>query len=392
MDYIKYNLTGINIILGKGAVNELKNELNRLKITKPLFVTDGNIVKAGIIARVGSYMDNSRLAYALYDGVKPDPLDTMVDEGLEIFRRENCDGVIGIGGGSSMDTAKCISIMSVHDAYILDYARSKPGHLEFAQKGCPIITIPTTSGTGSEVSQYAVITNAATHRKTTISTPYILSDAAILEPEFAAMMPEDVTAYTGMDALSHAIEAYTFRTTIDHNVRISDAAAIEAIRLLAENIVTVYRDGSNIDARINMQWGALLAGVALNIGAGESHALGSMLSKYYGVCHGISVGIPLPYCMEYNLSDSYKRYYDVAKALGADISGMSIEEGAKAGVEKVKAILKDLNFPVMKDYIKGISEVEKFSEECAGNSCCTSNRRMDNKEAIEKVFRASLEA
>jgi len=390
MNYITYNLTGVQLVLGQGALSGLENELKRLGVTKPLLVTDCGIVKTGIVDRVTAYLQENNFLYALYDGIQPDPLDTMVDEGLAVYQEEACDGIVSIGGGSVMDTGKCISIMSVHSGRILDYARSKPDHLNFEKRGCPIISIPTTSGTGSEVSQYAVVTNALTHRKTTIATPFILSDAAIMEPEFAAMMSKNVTAYTGMDALAHAIEAYTYRTAIDHNVRISDAAALEAIRLIIENLVKAYEDGSDIEARTNMQWGALLAGVALNIGAGESHALGAMLSKYYGVCHGISVGIPLPYCMEYNLSSSYERYYNAAKALGADVSKMTLEEGAKAGVDKVKGILKDLNFPKMGDYIKSMDEVEKFSEECAGNSCCTGNRRMDNKKAIETVFRMSL--
>jgi len=390
MNYITYNLTGVQLVLGQGALSGLENELKRLGVTKPLLVTDCGIVKTGIVDRVTAYLQEHNFLYALYDGIQPDPLDTMVDEGLAVYQEEACDGIVSIGGGSVMDTGKCISIMSVHSGRILDYARSKPDHLNFEKRGCPIISIPTTSGTGSEVSQYAVVTNALTHRKTTIATPFILSDAAIMEPEFAAMMSKNVTAYTGMDALAHAIEAYTYRTAIDHNVRISDAAALEAIRLIAENLVKAYEDGSDIEVRTNMQWGALLAGVALNIGAGESHALGAMLSKYYGVCHGISVGIPLPYCMEYSLSSSYERYYNAAKALGADVSKMTLEEGAKAGVDKVKGILKDLNFPKMGDYIKSMDEVGKFSEECAGNSCCTGNRRMDNKEAIETVFRMCL--
>lgn len=392
MNFCEYNLGNEKIISGDGALNEIKKELLRLKIEKPLVVTDKGVIEAGIISTVEKYLKENGVKYAVYDGVKPDPLDTMVDDGLALFKKENCDGVISVGGGSSMDAGKCISIMSAHEGRILDYARSKPGHLTFNKRGCPIISVPTTSGTGSEVSQYAVITNAETHRKTTISSPLILSDTAVLVPEFAAKMPEKVTAYTAMDAFSHAIEAYTHRSTIENDVRIADAVALEAIRLLARNVMLAYEDGRNIQARKDMQWGALLAGVALNIGAGESHALGSMLSKYYGVSHGLSVGIPLPYCMEYSISSAPQRYADVAEALGADTDGLTVEEAAKAGVEKVKEFLKKLKFPVMKDYIKDMSEVEKFSEECAGNSCCTSNGRMDNKEAIEAVFRAALEA
>lgn len=392
MSCCKYDLGNEKIIAGQGALNEIKSELIRLQMKKPLVVTDRGILEAGITGTIGKYLEENEIPYAVYDGVKTDPLDTMVDEGLAMFAKENCGGIVSVGGGSSMDVGKCISIMSVHEGRILDYARSTPGHLDFTKRGCPIISIPTTSGTGSEVSQYAVITNARTHRKTTVASPLILSDSAVLIPEFATKMPQEVTAYTAIDAFSHAIEAYTHRVTIENDVRISDAMAIEAIKLLSANVLTVYQDGSNIQARKDMQWGALLAGVALNIGSGESHALGSMLAKYYGVCHGISVGIPLPYCMEHNIYSAPQRYADVAKALGVDTKGFTAEEAAKAGVAKMKEILRELNFPVMKDYIKDMSEVRKFSEECAGNSCCTSNGRMDNKEAIEAVFFAALQA
>lgn len=390
MSIIKYNLTGIQLILGQGALKELGNELKRLGVKKPLIVTDENLLKMGLVDRVKKVIENDGLKYAVYGGVNPDPLDTMVDEGLKVYQNEECDGIVSVGGGSSMDTGKCISIMSVHEKRILDYARSLPGHLDFQKRGCPIISIPTTSGTGSEVSMFAVITNAITHRKTTISSPYILSDVAILEPELATTMSKEVTAYTGMDAFAHAIEAYTHKVSIDEKCEISDSMALRAISLLAKNIRVVYENGSDIEARKNMMWGSLLAGIALNVGGGETHAVGAMLSKYYGVCHGISVGIPLPYCMEYNMFSAPERYRDVAQALGVDITGMTLEDAGKAGVQAVKDILKDLNFPKMSDYIQNMEEVEKFSEECAGNSCCTSNARMDNKRAVEKVFAACL--
>ena len=140
-----------------------------------------------------------------------------------------------------------------------------------------------------------------------------------------------------------------------------------------------------------MMWAALLSGISLNIGAGESHALGSMLSKYYGISHGVSVGIPLPYCMEYNVKSCYQRYADIALALGCEQSD-SLKELAYSGIEKIKEIMQNLDFPKMKDIIKNISEVERFAQECADNSCCVSNERMNNKEAIMEVFEKALQA
>lgn len=389
---ISYNLAGIQIIFGENGLNDLKHEIQRLGATRPLLVTDQGVKNVGILKKVKDYLYFEEIPYEVFDQVISDPLDSIVKKGTELFIQKQCDAVISIGGGSSMDTAKCISIMSKHEGNILDYARSTPNHRDFIGRGCPIISIPTTSGTGSEVSQFAVITNAETHRKTTISTPYILSDTAILIPSFAASMPQDVTAYTGVDALAHAVDAYTCKTTIEGNVRISDICALEAISLIGSNLVQAYQHSDDLEARKNMLWASLLAGVALNIGAGESHAIGSMLSKYYGVCHGVSVGIPLPYCMEFNASSCYQRFTEIARALGCNCENCTDKEAAYMGIEKIKSMLSAIDFPKMKDYIKDISEVEKFAQECANNSCCVSNGRMNTKEDIIKVFAMALDA
>lgn len=390
MGIIRYNLTGIQLVLGEGAVQELEEELKKLSVFRPLLVTDENLWKLGVVQPVMEELKKRGIFCESYHGVRSDPLDSMVAEGLQVYREQKCDGVVSIGGGSSMDTGKCISIMTVHEGQILDYARSTPNHKNFEKRGCPILAVPTTSGTGSEVSQYAVITNAKTHRKTTIASPFILSNTAILDPKLAATMPKEVTAYTGMDAMAHAVEAYTYKTTIEEDSVISDALALKAIELLAENLPEAYENGRDLKARKNMMWAALLAGVALNIGSGETHAIGSMLSKYYGVSHGVSVGIPLPECMEYNLSACPKRFAEIAAALGVESERLSEEEAGRAGIRRIRELMRKLSFPKMSDYIKSMDEAREFSEECAGNSCCTSNGRMDNREAIEEVFAACL--
>lgn len=394
-NYTSFNLSGILINAGPNPSVAIAKELKRLGVTRPLIVTDCGIEQAGIIDKVKSLLAQDGLTYAIYDGVKTDPLDQMVEEGLAVYREAECNGILSVGGGSSMDTGKCISIMSAHEGHILEYSnyarRSLPNYRLFRKRGCPIVAVPTTAGTGSEVSQAAVITNSETHRKTTLATSLFMSNSVVLVPEFTATMKPEITAYTAMDALSHAIEAYTSKPAIENNVLLCDVAALEAIRLIAEDLPLVYDNGNDLQARAKMQWAALMAGIALNICAGESHALGSMLAKYYGVCHGISVGIPLPYCMEYNLYSSYPRFRKVAEAMGVSTQGMSDEEGAKAAVEAVKALQRRVNFPKMRDYIKDIAEVQKFSEECAGNSCCIANGRMTTKEAIEQVFRQSME-
>lgn len=394
-NFTSFNLSGIQIYAGSGAKQAIPLELLRLGVRRPLLVTDRGIVEAGIVDEVKRVLVEEGISCAVYDGVKTDPVDHMVEEGVAVFQANGCDGILSVGGGSAMDTGKCISIMTVHAGRILEYSnyarRALPQYRVFQKRGCPILAVPTTVGTGSEVSQAAVITNSETHRKTTLSSRLFMSDSVVLVPAFTASMSRELTAYTALDALSHAIEAYTSKPAIENHIQLCDTVALEAIRLIAENLPVAYDDGNDLVAREKLQWAALMAGVALNICAGESHAFGSMLAKYYGVFHGISVGIPLPYCMEYNLYSSYARYCRVAEAMGVHTDGMCVEDGARTAVSAVKALLRRVNFPRMRDYIKTMDEVERFSAECAGNSCCVVNGRITTKEAVEAVFRRSME-
>lgn len=395
MSYINYYLMNTKISVGPGAVEELSKALKELKVKNPLIVTDENIYAnyySNIVEPVTKLVDN----YAIYHGVNPDPYDYMVEDGLKVFKENDCDCVIGLGGGSSMDCAKCVAIMVTHDGVILDYSNhakaiKDPNAKDFHGREVPYIACATTSGTGSEVSKAAVITKKVDHRKTTLSNPALLSDYAILDTNFLVTLPKEETAYTGMDAICHAIEAYTFKTTIENSCEISDAVALRAIEMIAQNVLLAYNEPTNLDARLKMQWGALMAGVALNIGTGECHAIGSMLAKYYGVYHGISVGIPLPYAMNYNVKYCPERFATLAKALGKDTTGLSTVEAAKLAPVALKELLEKLNFHKLSEYIKDVSEIKAFAKECAGNSCCTANGRMDNEDAIIEVCTNCLE-
>lgn len=393
MSYISYDLMNTRIHVGEKAITVLPQTLKKWHIKKPLIVTDQNIfsnIYHEIIEPVENVLRENQYSFALYHGVEPDPYDYMVEEGLKLFKEQNCDGVIGLGGGSSMDTAKCIAIMATLPGKILDYSNHAkaicdPDAKDFTPRKIPYIACATTSGTGSEVSKAAVITKQENHRKTTVSSPYLLSDEAILDTDLVVSLPQLETAYTAMDALCHAIEAYTFKTTIEEPCEVSDTMALRAIELISQNVLIAYSHPENKEARRALQWGAMLAGVALNVGAGECHAIGSMLAKYYGVYHGISVGIPLPYAMKFNLKYCPNRFADIAKALGKNIDGLSSEEAACFAPEAVKELLEKLNFPKLKDYIHEEKEIIAFAQECAENSCCVSNGRMDNKEAIIEV-------
>lgn len=388
MSYAAYNLMGTDIVAGVNAIEALPKKLQALKINKPLVVTDVDIVKSESMKKLEEFLKNNQINYTVYSEVRRDPYDYMVANGVKVYKENGCDGIISFGGGSTMDCGKGISIMSVHEGNIILYGHSTPNHLNFTGPGCPIVAIPTTSGTGSEVSRFAVITNSETHQKRNIASNHIMSKFIVLDPTYATTMSQEVTAYTGFDALCHAIEAYTTKKVIGKQVEISDALALRAIELISQNLEKAYNDPNNLEVRFNMQWGALLAGLALNIGTGECHGIGSYLSKYYPeVTHGVSVGIPLPYTMQNNIPYCPDRFYTIAKALGNDVTGLSVEEGAKLAPKSVKELLEKVNFPALKDICKTFEEVESFCEEACHNSCCVSNGRIVTEEVMRDVLK-----
>lgn len=384
-----YQMAGIEIAFGEKAFEIVPERLKKAGCKKVLIVTDKNIVAAGGIKEAEKILCENEIEYAIYSGVEADPYSYMVDEGIEIYQKEGCQAIISIGGGSSMDVGKGISVMVCHDGNILEYTRRWENPKPITKKGCPIINVPTTCGTGSEVSKFAVLANAENHRKMTLDSKYIFSDLVVLDPVFTLTVPKEFIASCFTDALGHASEAYCHADTIKEEFVINDVIALKAVELLCANVEDVYNGTKDMEKRMHLMWGALLAGQALNIGAGESHALGAMLSKYYGVSHSVSIGVSLPACMEYCISSSPKRYYDVAKAMGADVEGMSYEEGAKEGVRHLKRLLKRMNFPTMSQFTN-MQDVHKFSEECSQNSCCVLNHRMTTAEQVEKVFQSAL--
>jgi len=388
MAYTNYTLMNNDIVSGIGSIEVLPEKLKKLGITKPLVVVDKDIVKTTSMAKLEEFLKSQNIDYVVYSDLASDPFDYMVHNGVKVFKDTNRDGIISFGGGSTMDTGKGISIMSVHEGNIIQYGFSTPNHLYFTKAGCPIIAIPTTSGTGSEVSRYAVITNSETHQKRNITSKDIVSKCVILDPTYATTMSKEVTAYTGMDALCHAIEAYCCAASLTSKEEISDTLALRAIKLINENLPIVYNNPEDVEARFNMQWGALLAGLALNIGTGECHGIGAYLSKYYkGVAHGTSVGIPLPYTMNNTLEYCPDRFKDVAEAMGCDIKGKSVMEAAKMAPKAVKELLEKIEFPKLKDICPTFEEVKNFCAEACTNSCCVRNGRIVTEDKMVKTMK-----
>lgn len=342
------------VIVGIGTAALAAVEVQNLGGGKVLIVTDPGVVQAGLVSAVEDSLKAKSLAYHLYDGVEPEPTSEVIDRGAEIFNAEKCSLILGIGGGSSLDVCKGISILAVNGGKILDYV----GIDRVGKKGAPMILMPTTAGTGSEVTRVLVLTDEVQNVKTVVFTPFALGNTAIVDPLLTVSMPSHVTADTGLDALVHAIEAYvSMNSTV-----FSDIFAERAIHLIAANLPLAWSKGSNTDARYHMSLAATLAGLAFGSGGlGAVHALAYPLGTEYHMTHGRTNGIMLPHIMHYNISGNPEKYANIAELMGADTEGLSTFEAAELAVETVKGLLESIHFPYwIKDYDIPIEDIPKL--------------------------------
>jgi len=280
---------------GEGCLSSLAEQIMAIGATRPMIITDKGIVSAGLIKPVVDALMAAGMKAALFDGVVADPPESIVLEAIAATRAADADIVIGLGGGSSLDTAKIVAALAIDDAQPLGDIY---GVGALAQKGLPNIMIPTTSGTGSEVTAIAIVTTGKT-TKAGIVSPHLYADVAILDPVLTLGLPAHVTAATGIDAMVHAIEAYTGRNAKNP---VSDMLAIEALKLLTTHIETACFEGTNMVAREAMLRGSMLAGQAFaNSPVGAIHALAYPLGGIYHIPHGLSNALVMPYVMQYNL-------------------------------------------------------------------------------------------
>lgn len=382
------SIGGIKIIIGHSACQEVGREIIAKGCKKPLIVTDKGIISCGLTEKIEQSVKAEKLEYVLFDQVPSDPPSGIVKRGTDVMMNEKCDCVVAVGGGSVIDAAKAINIMSVHDGSILDYDNSPRGGKKFHRGGKPLFSIPTTSGTGSEVTQYAVITSEEEKRKCTIGDECLTSKVVFLDPLMTTGLPPAITAATGIDALAHAIEAYTSNRVITAagSSVFSDTLAIQAVRYISGNLGKAYACGGNVEARKKMMLGSTLAGLITQAGSGAAHGMGTPLGAHFHVPHGISVGIMLPYVMEYSLSACPERYRDIAQAMGRKVEEKPVLEAAAEAVKAVKELLVSIEFPHLRDYMKNESDIKMLAEDAEKDKCCQLNARIINKETAEKLY------
>ena len=326
------------IHFGQGMIRNLPTVIKNHGGTNPLVVIDPGLEKAGIDKQVISTPEECGMQFATFKQVDPEPGLKLADLATKTAQKNNCDCVVGAGGGSAMDIAKAASILLTNGGKAVDYL----GLGKIAKPGVPKIMIPTSAGTGAEVTFTAVFINEETGSKGGMNGNPLYPEAAILDPELTVSLPPGVTASTGLDALAHALEAYT--SVQAHPV--SEMYSLEAINLIANNIRAAYADGRNMEARTNMLLASLLGGKALAMaGVGLVHAMAYPLGGMFGVAHGLANAVLLPYVTEYNVIGDLEKHADLAELFGFDTSDMPLRDAAALAADGLFQLNLDLNIP-----------------------------------------------
>ena len=324
------------IIFGPGGLSQVGAEAKRLGSKVLVVLGRSAMRKSGALDRLTHLLIENNLEYTIYDNIPSDPTVEIVDTGTSLARKENCNLVIALGGGSVLDTGKAISAMVTNEGSVADYQEIEGKGRKFKTKPIPFIAIPTTSGTGSEATKNAVITNTEFSLKKSIRDPMLIPEVALVDPELTLSLPPHITADCGGDALTQCIESYLGKKSQE----ITDALSLHAIGLIGKSLVKAVKDGKNLEARKDMAMAALLSGLCLsNSGLGAVHALSHPLGVFYKIPHGLSCAVLLPYVMEYNLPVVTKKLAKIAQSLGEDISLLSETEAAQRAVERIKEIL-----------------------------------------------------
>ncbi len=373
------------IHFGQGIINSLPTVISDLGAGKPLIVMDPGLVKAGQDTAITNTLTGAGMDFILYDRVDPEPGLRLADQGAETARENNCDCVIGVGGGSAMDVAKAISILVTNGGKAIDYI----GLGKIKKPGLPKIMVPTSAGTGAEVTFTAVFINEETGSKAGMNGDPLYPEAAILDPSLTLSLPPHVTAATGIDALTHALEAYT--SIQAHQV--SEMYSLEAIDLIVNNIRDAYADGRNMTARSNMLLASLLGGKALAIaGVGLVHAMAYPLGGMFGISHGLANAVLLPYVTEYNLIGNLKKHALLAELFGVDTGKLPLRDAAAELVEELHLLNSDLNIPAtLKDLDIPTDRIPEMAEIALTVARPVENNpRQPNKEEVMALYEYAM--
>ncbi|MCT6927160.1 MAG: iron-containing alcohol dehydrogenase [Lysinibacillus fusiformis] len=372
---------------GWGCLNQLLPEVERFKATNILIVTDPFLKELGLADKVQQPLRTKGYATTIYTDIAPEPPLSIGEKLVDFTRKHQFDLVIGLGGGSALDLAKLAAVLAVHDGKVADYL-NLTGTKALEHKGLPKILIPTTSGTGSEVTNISVLSLDTT--KDVVTHDYLLADSAIVDPELTISLPPKVTAATGVDALTHAIEAYV---SVNAN-EVTDALALQAIRLISGSIRTAVLEGENKQARSDMSYGSYLAGLAFfNAGVAGVHALAYPLGGQFHIAHGDSNAVLLPYVMGYIRQSCEKRMKDILDAMGLSSAYLSQEEASYNCVDALQQLVQDVKIPsTLKGFNIPEESLEQLTDDATKQTRILARSPMPlEREDIYAIYRAAFD-
>ncbi len=365
---------------GKGAIKEIATEIKGRGFKKAFVCSDPDLVKFGVTKKVLDVLEGAKIPYELYSNIKPNPTIENVQTGVKAFKESGADCLVAIGGGSSMDTAKAIGIIIANPEF--SDVRSLEGVAPTKNKAVPIIAVPTTAGTAAEVTINYVITDAEKNRKMVCVDVHDIPVVAVIDPDMMSTMPKGLTAATGMDALTHAIEGYITKGAWE----LSDMFHLKAIEIISKSLRGAVQNTP--EGREGMALGQYVAGMGFsNVGLGIVHSMAHPLGALYDTPHGIANAIILPTVMEYNAPASGDKYREIARAMGVKgVDDMTVEEARKAAVDAVKRLSKDVGIPDnLKDIVKK-EDLDFLSESAYADACRPGNPRDTSVAEIKELY------
>lgn len=365
---------------GSGAIKEIIPEITRGGYQHIFVASDPDLIKFGVTAKVTDLLDKAGIQYTVYSDIKPNPTIENVQNGVKAFRECGADAIIAIGGGSSMDTAKAIGVIITNPEF--EDVRSLEGVAPTKNHAVPTIAVPTTAGTAAEVTINYVITDVEKKRKFVCVDTNDIPAVAVVDPDMMASMPKGLTASTGMDALTHAIEGYTTRGAWE----LTDMMHLEAIKMIAQNLRGAV--ANEPEGRRMMAMAQYIAGMGFsNVGLGIDHAMAHTLSARYDTPHGVACAMFLPISMEFNRDYTGEKYREIARVFGVKgVDEMSQEEYRTAAIEAVKQLSIDVGIPVKNEKIRE-EDLDQLAEDALADACYPGNPREATKEQVIEMFR-----
>lgn len=371
-------------LMGPGCVKEIGRHAKNLGGTKALIVSGKSRHGEELARDIYKILENAGIEAAIFPGADPNPTDISAMEGADIYRKEDCNIIVAVGGGSPMDCAKAVGIVVYNEGRINDYE----GVGKVTKGIPPLMTVNTTAGTASEMTSFTIITDTERHIKMAIVDPRITPDVAVNDPELMVSMPPALTAATGMDALTHAVEAYVSTMATPT----TDAAAIKSIELIAKYLPEAVAHGEDVKTRDMMAHAEYLAGIAFNNASlGYVHSMAHQLGGFYNLPHGVCNAILLPYVEMYNKQVVPERFADIARSMGENIEGLSPEEAADKAIEAIKNLANKIGIPSgLKELGTREEDLELLAENAMQDVCRLTNPRELSKEEIIEIYRKAM--